>query len=493
MVPASDVLPYVLDNLSKDQVCTSQSETEFELVHSLDSLSSLQADALDLPGMTALRMHVKLPSAIYYGGKHQPAVVIKRYACRTTYSEHPYGAILSQLNKICEAFFADNWPCQNQHETLNFLPNLYRHVQTRIPLLGTFCVVCGCQQEQVVLRPLPCNSEACNVAFNKHGTGYTGADLRDIYSRPVIADLLISMASAACQCITRRGYLLQCIPSNLFPKIQGHVFRCVCKLFITKVSQQIAVTDWQRMKKAFQCLPSVRAMAKQPSLQDFLISKNPQTGLMTFRLLRWILNSCQVHLMQLQEEDRFPMMATEYQFRLCSDCPSKEATFSQLKEQYGSRFLFHGSSFYNWPSILQKGLQDMSCASLTSGVHSHNNGIWLAENSSVSAGFCDYRDSCAISAYKGSIFGKSPLCMALCEVINEYSTSRIQSDVRIEMDPNKVIARYLFVFQSNSNIPDSPVAAIPSIQAGALCEMCDKHAKTQAATLDSVKKALQDL
>ena len=70
---------------------------------------------------------------------------------------------------------------------------------------------------------------------------------------------------------------------------------------------------------------------------------------------------------------------------------------------------------------------------------------------------------------------------------------REDGDVRVEMDASKVIARYLFVFQSDHTThgPDAP--AIPSVGAADLCEICEKHVKTQAATLDAVKKALQDL
>ena len=186
-------------------------------------------------------------------------------------------------------------------------------------------------------------------------------------------------------------------------------------------------------------------------------------------------------------------MAAEYQFRLCKDSPSKEAAFSQLKEKYGSQFLFHGSPFYNWHSILQDGLKHAGCNDLASSQLCIHQGIFLAENSGTSAGYCVYRDNSGFPAYPSSIFGQSPWCIALCEVINEYSTSERYSGVRVEKDADKVIARYLFVFPSNDSIPNSSGPAIPYLQAANLYGICEKHAKKQAAILDAIKKASQDL
>ena len=139
IVQAKEILPYVTEKLGSSQICTGKSDTEFELVIQLNDLSSLQADALGLSGVTALCMHVRLQSAIYYGGYHRPAVEFKVLPQNRCYYE-PYGAILSQITKISEDFFANNWPCHTTKDTLEFLPGLYKYVRAMIPPLGCFCV-----------------------------------------------------------------------------------------------------------------------------------------------------------------------------------------------------------------------------------------------------------------------------------------------------------------------------------------------------------------
>ena len=200
---------------------------------------------------------------------------------------------------------------------------------------------------------MPCSSEACNFAFDALGIG---GDLKLIYSRPIIADLLISMASAACQCTARRDSLFRCVPSNLLLTPQRDDNSVT-------VSQQESHIDWRQMQEAFAGLPSVARMAKERNLLSFLQDENLESGMRKYRLLHSVLNSCRGHLMQLHGEDQFPMMKTDYQFRLHTDSPSKEAVFAQLKAKHGSRYLFHGSSYHNWHSILSEGLKTWVAAS----------------------------------------------------------------------------------------------------------------------------------
>ena len=208
-----DVLPHLMAGLGKSRVRPGLSPAEIGLVLRLDYLSSLQADALGLSGTPAIYFHLKFPSALYCGGQLQPEVEVSFSARATSAStkqpaddanrtQSAHDRIVYRMTRICDAFFADHWPCQTKFRTLKFFVRLYRHLESSIPQLGNLCVVCGRRQEHFGLRPVPCNSKACNVLFDEHGTG---ADLRDIYSKPVLADVLISMASAACRCTARPG------------------------------------------------------------------------------------------------------------------------------------------------------------------------------------------------------------------------------------------------------------------------------------------------
>ena len=480
IIKSTDVLPYLLHKLGSTQVQATQSHTQFDLILQLKHLQSLHLDALGLSQATAIRMHVTLCSVKYYGGSYRPEWELSIDEGQPTNSmkmRDPHDKVLHQISKICEAFFAEQWPCQTSHRTLKFLRRLFRHVEARLPQLGNFCVVCGCPQQHTGLKPVPCNSEDCNFAFNERGIG---ADLRDINTRPVIADLLISMASAACQCINRRDSLFQNVPSDLM------LATCGDENLKSALELQI---DWQRMEKAFHGIPPGALMASAPNLQDLIFkysNKSVQASTATLKMLRSVLNSCQGHFMQLQGSEQFPMMETRHQFRLCSDRPSKEAVFASLRSKYGSQFLFHGSPFFNWHSILRVGLKNMTNTDMMLNGGGYGSGIYFAKNSSTSASYIKQHQS---PAWSNSIFGRTPQCIALCEVINKFKNSTDRHDlarrgIKLVAHADNVIIRYLFVYSGSR---------IPSIAAKALSRMCQKHAEMQAEVHQSVTEALVNI
>ena len=424
-------------------------------------------------------MYVTILPAITIGAQRRPQVSFSlsesRPVCGRTEADIPYVSLLAQLRRICEAFLTDHWPCQTKANTLTSFSRLYMHIQTRISQLGNFCVVCGRQQELTGLKPVPCRLEACNLAFDEDGIG---ADLRDIYSRPVVADLLLTMASSAASMTDRRDSLFKCIPSKFY-------------LTSTPGSRQI---DWHRMVEAFAIIPNVVILATIQDLQQYFIGVSSHAGLRAFRLLRSVLNSCWGHLTELQGEELFPMMNTEYQFRLCTDSPLKEEVFSRRKEKYGSRFLFHGSPLYNWHCILREGLKNLSGSSLMSTGASQGPGIYLAEDSSTSATHC--RQPYAQKIIH-SIFDTYLSCIALCEVINHSCNDMtdpyrgVQSSIRVVPDANNVIIRYLFVYHHSAGFDCQ--LPIPGIKASSLEEICNRHARIQADIMQKIKRERHQL
>ena len=505
IVPTEDALSHLMENLDSHALQIHQIPAHFDLIHRLDNLPSLIADALGILGAAALYMHIHLPSALSYGGPYRPAIDVSfsdkpENRCKRIFKRqdtegmqpHRCDMATYQLNNICEAYIRDHWPCQTKQETLNFLQNLYSHLESRIPQLGNFCVVCGLQQKQNGMKPVPCDSEACNFAFDELGLG---ASLTDIYSRPIIADLLISMASSACHCKSRRKNLFKCLPSD-FLLTQKDNDDSDDSDDSKQDSKQI---DWGRMEQAFQGLPSVATMSQKPNLQQYFLGKNPDSesdseaeitldvllggsetsefkdGLVQFRLLRSILNSCRGHLMQIEESDQFSMMDTRYQFRLCTDSPAKEADFARKKVQYGSHYLFHGSAFHNWHCILREGLKDLTDSYMSTNGSTYGSGIYLADDSGRSSLYC-----CSSQGpYRNGVFGNLARCVALCEVLKtNYSTEPYDEErgIRVVRDPADVITRYLFVYTDTR---------IPYVVASKVGDICERHAKTQADSLQT--------
>ena len=479
VLQAEDVLTHLVAELGRSHVHYGQSDLEFDLSLELEHLSEIQINALGMTGVKAIYMHVKLPSMQCGASVDQqkPTIdfgIYKMPYCDKEATYFQQHKLHYRLKQICEAFFSGRWPSQNSQngsDSSDFLVCLYKHIRDRIPQLGNFCVVCGCQQEHPGLKPVPCNSKACNHAFDELGIG---ADLSLIDSSPVVADLLISMASAASRCtdIARRKNIFKPVPSNLIHSIHTGCFPL-----------SYGSVNWRRMHKAFAGIPSQEILSKKPNFQELLLNKNMgpkerRRGLIRFKLLRSVLSSFRGHLIQLQGADRFAVMETENQFRLCTDSPAKEAAFTRLKEKHGSQFLFHGSPFSNWHSILREGLKNMSGTRMMSHGDTEGSGIYLANWSTTSAAYCYSKlsDTNFPGCSSRNVGWYQPKCLALCEVIKNSG-----GQFQVVPDPDRVITRYLFAYVCQD---------IPRVLASSLESICEKHAKPQTGFLTTVQEAI---
>merc|ERR1712232_11459 len=104
-------------------------------------------------------------------------------------------------------------------------------------------------------------------------------------------------------------------------------------------------------------------------------------------LVQWIMASNRTYLAPLNADQRIQAFNTDFQYLLISAPPEKEATFQELKKQYGSIFAFHGSHVGNWHSILRNGLKNASNTPLMSAGAAHGPGIYLGKSSQISMGY----------------------------------------------------------------------------------------------------------
>jgi Poly(ADP-ribose) polymerase catalytic domain/ARTD15 N-terminal domain len=202
---------------------------------------------------------------------------------------------------------------------------------------------------------------------------------------PNAADLLISMALAAAKCSdqTRRKLLLPSIPPE----------------FCTPDGEP----DLDALARTLDKLPPIAevvALRDTPESIAEIDNRLPAS-------LQWILESFDGHLEQLKEEVVHP----DWHIFLVK--PSVAAVSRGLDDREraagGSLFAFHGSSFYNWHSILRSRLKIASGTPLQANGSAHGKGIYLGEVLHVSLPFARRQ-----SAWDNSLFGTS--CFALCEI-----------------------------------------------------------------------------
>jgi len=210
--------------------------------------------------------------------------------------------------------------------------------------------------------------------------------------------------------------------------------------FIDKYS---GTRKYDLLMKVLNLLPPVKEMALSNNLSQTLAEICKEKELepnIAYRLLRYILATNRTHLVQLRENQLIKEMVTPYQYKLMSATPEHEKRFQKKKDQFGSCFLFHGSPFQNWHSIMRNGLRNKMC---------RVPGIYMANNSSISVGYM----GAPCGTWPRSMFGTALRCMAMVEVARDKCINPNQ--ISISHDDDLVVTRFFFVF---ANPGDTPAA-----------------------------------
>jgi hypothetical protein len=128
----------------------------------------------------------------------------------------------------------------------------------------------------------------------------------------------------------------------------------------------------------------------------------------------------------------------------------------KLESQYVSRFptpssqttvLFHGTSLDRLPAILAQGLLIYSCTSLQSTGAVYGNGIYMAEDPSLSFHYAPTSLS-----WKNSGLSNMKLILG-CEVAGAGRAVNVSSDVHVIRDEGSVMVRYMFLFPLRAAAP----------------------------------------
>ena len=69
-----------------------------------------------------------------------------------------------------------------------------------------------------------------------------------------------------------------------------------------------------------------------------------------------------------------------HQFKLFTNTFEREIAFQSLKRQYGSSYVFHGSKFLNWHSILRTSLQNFSNTQYMLNGAAYGSGVYVSPN-----------------------------------------------------------------------------------------------------------------
>ncbi|DBA94319.1 TPA: hypothetical protein ACH3X1_001928 [Trebouxia sp. C0004] len=280
-------------------------------------------------------------------------------------------AVAYQFAKITKKKLDDDWP-EAKHATWKqartWIPNLYSYLARRLLKLGDHCIICDDLQLVSGVKPVACSKALCSHQFDEMGFG---ASMDIIYNFPTVADLLISMAAAAASNpnMQHRQRFFACPnpPSDFVAQDLRHVNS-------QNPNGNMGI-KWQELQQVLTDLPAVEKMAAAKDLHAFLNKYDKYA----FRLVRWILSTCRSHIVELDATEQIPGMNGR-QFKLFTNTFEREVAFQKLKlEQQGSCFLFHGSPFMKWHSIMRTCLQNFSNTQFMTSGAALGGGVYTAK------------------------------------------------------------------------------------------------------------------
>lgn len=156
----------------------------------------------------------------------------------------------------------------------------------------------------------------------------------------------------------------------------------------------------------------------------------------TYTFIRFILTSIKVNMVI----DNELIKNTSCKIYRVDHDMDKTSEFNEIKDNQQSMYLFHGSNWQNWYSILRNGLKNCSKTKLMTAGAAYGNGIYLSNDLNLSY---RYGNSNRSGKWKvSSVIG-------VFEVIDGINYKKGPT-VFVVPDEKKLIQRYLIIFKNNS-------------------------------------------
>ena len=115
-------------------------------------------------------------------------------------------------------------------------------------------------------------------------------------------------------------------------------------------------------------------------------------------LVRFILMSCKVDI--CKNDDVLGMKSDKFKIYKIVHPIDKEEEFKQVSNKVQTSYLFHGSRWCNWFSILRNGLKNCSKTKLMTAGAAHGNGIYLSDDINLSYGYGLSGDKSAVGVFE---------------------------------------------------------------------------------------------
>jgi ubiquitin-protein ligase len=304
-------------------------------------------------------------------------------------------------------------------------------IEKNINKITNYCVCCYMQLEYQSDSFVTCGSTECNYKFEELSIGNCVLDCYK-YDEDIFKFLLES-ALEAMKC-DRKYDIFEPFPRTFLEYDGIDIQRGAMSKLSGKNYDQLK--DFKKLYSVTNKL-DINNLCEKIKLcyDDRELEK--EIGLDLYKFIRFVVLSCKVDIKKDNElsEDSFSIYKISHPF-------DKEDSFTKKLNDNKYGYLFHGSKWQNWYSILRNGLKNCSKTKLMTAGAVHGNGIYLSDNAGLSMGYGTGNDGRSV--------------MGIFELAEPISNFKKITNIFVVADETVLIQRYLIItknsYRSNSNI-----------------------------------------
>lgn len=313
-----------------------------------------------------------------------------------------------------------------------------------IPYLNKYCIVCG---EDLEYPPedksfITCGRDKCQYESEEM---ILDNYLKDSFQNDLIVSKFLLESAYNAIKSDRRERIFEPFPTNFL--LDDNIKSKIKRGEMTALNNsKIDINKY----KDFQSLDLIIKQYSVPKIVEIIhkcktdIEIAEKIGDKTYKLFKFIIKSNKTSIRPCAVITNF-VIDTKYQNHYTkknyqedisnflqfevTHHPQIEDDFKQKVKTHGNLFLFHGSSYENWYSIMRNGLKICSNSKLMTAGAAHGTGIYLSNDINLSLGYT----------------GGSTCIFGVYEVLNNPNKLYNSGTVFVAKDEKMLLLRYLFI------------------------------------------------
>lgn len=309
------------------------------------------------------------------------------------------------------------------------LYELVEMCKTVVENIYGFCVGCYTKLEFQTDQFITCGNKQCDYILDELHIG--SPVVEKIKQDPIITKFIIESGFDAVTC-NRKYDIFEPFPRKFLPanlNIQLEERGQVSKLVGVNYDQH---KDFNRLESVVTKCDVNKLFGLVDTCYDDQELKK-RIGNDTYSLIRFLITSCKADLTinkQLFEKDNAPVQLTVYKVNHPVD---KEREFEKLSLGNPS-YLFHGSAWCNWYSIMRNGLKNCSNTKLMTAGSAYGQGIYLSSSFTYSSNYGRHGLNTVVGVFE------------VAGSLDNYCKS---GSIHVVKDEKMLIQRYLIIVPFN--------------------------------------------